>query len=197
MLTSASPSQPTCFLPPASIHQVSLLRMLDTQLCVRCAAPRCIRHMRDHAPLISRQLSVFPGYHYLFSSKPFFCICCLYYSITLAFVKVFFVFDPHQHQSMRRRRHACGFPVFRLKNTAYVFRRIKSPPDLQKRSRNDPHHIVKKSISPNPDRQVFSAFLHGQLRTVSSTSVWILQKLAKSCSPTRYPAAFRICSRSK
>ena len=71
--------------------------------------------------------SVFPGYHYLFSSKPFFCICCLSTPSPSLLSRSF-------SYSIRISINPCGGAVtpadsrsFGLKNTAHVFRRIEFP----------------------------------------------------------------------
>lgn len=107
--------------------------------------------------------------------------------------------DLHQGQPLRPGRCSRHFSILRRKDFFYFLRRIITLSNLKQCSGDNPHHIVEKTVSGDPesDQIVFffqTRFIDGTDRVV--TSGFAVAKLLKSCMPTRYDAACRIASTS-
>ncbi len=101
--------------------------------------------------------------------------------------------------ALRPGRCSRHFSILRRKDFFYFLRRIITLSNLKQCSGDNPHHIVEKTVSSDPEADQIVFFFQTRFidrRTVSVTSGFAVAKLLKSCMPTRYDAACRIASTS-
>lgn len=141
--------------------------------------------------IFSRRHIMILYYTVIFMSTHFFTNFRRFFRIRIA--------DFHQRQSFCRRcrsgfRAGPGFQDLR-----YALRLPLSRACPDECPGYDPDHVVQETVPGDPDRDQISVFVTSKLytvRTVVFTCAPAAQKLAKSCSPTRYAAAFCIFSTS-
>ena len=75
----------------------------------------------------------------------------------------FGILDPHQCQTLGSCRGSRHFTVFCRKDFFYFLRRIIALSHLEKCSGDDPHHIIEKTVSRDPEADQVVLFFHTRL----------------------------------
>lgn len=89
--------------------------------------------------------------------------------------------DFHQAESLRRCRDRFPGSFSAFQKFLYLFRFVKSSSDTHQYSGYDAHHVIQKSISRNPDRNMLSALQNLQIRDCPHRCLCISTDTAKWC----------------
>lgn len=89
--------------------------------------------------------------------------------------------DFHQAESLRRCRDRFPGSFSAFQKFLYLFRSVKSSSDTHQYPGYDAHHVIQKSISRDPDRNMLSALQNLQIRDCPHRCLCISTDTAKWC----------------
>ena len=89
--------------------------------------------------------------------------------------------DFHQAESLRRCRDRFPGSFSAFQKFLYLFRFVKSSSDTHQYPGYDAHHVIQKSISRNPDRNMLSALQNLQIRDCPHRCLCISTDTSKWC----------------